>query len=149
MKENFCTTVGVIGGFFAAILGGWDSALATLIIFMAIDFTTGLIAAALGKSKHSNSGRLSSKAGWFGLAKKFCILLMIVVAVRVDILLGITYVRDASCIAFCVNELLSIIENTSLMGVKYPAVLQNAIEVLQKKAGEIEEEITSEKKENK
>ncbi|MCM1508770.1 MAG: phage holin family protein [Ruminococcus flavefaciens] len=39
-------------------------------------------------------------------------------------------------------------ENTSLMGVKYPAVLQNAIEVLQKKAGEIEEEITSEKKEN-
>ena len=43
MKENICTAAGVIGGFFAALLGGWDSALATLLIFMAIDFTTGLI----------------------------------------------------------------------------------------------------------
>ena len=45
MKENICTAAGVIGGFFAALLGGWDSALATLLIFMAIDFTTGLITA--------------------------------------------------------------------------------------------------------
>lgn len=141
MKENFCTAVGIIGGFFAAILGGWDSALATLIIFMAIDFTTGLIAAALGKSKHSNSGRLSSKAGWVGLAKKFCILLMVVVAVRMDILIGTTYIRDATCIGFCVNELLSIIENTSLMGLPYPDSIKKAIEVLQKKAGHLDNEI--------
>ena len=45
MKENICTAAGVIGGFFSALLGGWDSALATLLIFMAIDFTTGLITA--------------------------------------------------------------------------------------------------------
>lgn len=88
MKENICTAAGVFGGFFAAMLGGWDSALATLIIFMAIDFTTGLIAASMGKSKHSKTGKLSSKAGWVGLAKKFCILLMVVVAVRMDILNG-------------------------------------------------------------
>ena len=71
MKENICTAAGVVGGFIAAMLGGWDSALATLIIFMAIDFTTGLIAASMGKSKHSKTGKLSSKAGWVGLAKKF------------------------------------------------------------------------------
>ena len=70
MKENICTAAGVIGGFFAALLGGWDSALATLLIFMAIDFTTGLITASMGRSKHSKTGRLSSKAGWVGLAKK-------------------------------------------------------------------------------
>ena len=70
MKENICTAAGVIGGFFAALLGGWDSAMITLIIFMAIDFTTGLIAASMGRSKHSKTGRLSSKAGWVGLAKK-------------------------------------------------------------------------------
>ena len=52
MKENICTAAGVIGGFFAALLGGWDSALITLVLFMAIDFTTGLIAASMGKSKH-------------------------------------------------------------------------------------------------
>ena len=59
MKENICTAAGVIGGFFAALLGGWDSAMITLIIFMAIDFTTGLIAASMGRSKHSKTGRLS------------------------------------------------------------------------------------------
>lgn len=63
MKENICTAAGVIGGFFAALLGGWDSALITLVLFMAIDFTTGLIAASMGKSKHNKTGKLSSKAG--------------------------------------------------------------------------------------
>lgn len=56
MKENICTVIGVFGGFIAAVLGGWDSAMVTLVIFMAIDFATGLIAAAMGKSKHSKTG---------------------------------------------------------------------------------------------
>ena len=105
MKENICTIVGVLGGFVAMLLGGWDTALIILVIFMAVDFITGIIGAALGKSKHSWTGKLSSKAGWYGLAKKFCTLI-IVVAVRVDILIGTTYVRDATCIGFCLNELL-------------------------------------------
>ena len=142
MKDEISTIAGLIGGFIATLLGGWDSALITLVIFMAIDFTTGLIAAALGKSKHSWTGRLSSKAGWYGLAKKFCTLLIIVVAVRIDILIGTTYVRDATCIGFCVNELLSIVENTSLMGVPYPDAIKKAIDVLQKKAGKMNEDAT-------
>ena len=140
MKDEISTIAGIVGGFIATLLGGWDSALITLVIFMAIDFTTGLIAAALGKSKHSWTGRLSSKAGWYGLAKKFCTLLIIVVAVRIDILIGTTYVRDATCIGFCVNELLSIVENTSLMGVPYPDAIKKAIDVLQKKAGKMNED---------
>ena len=142
MKEQISTIAGIVGGFIAMLLGGWDSAMITLVIFMAIDFTTGMIAAALGKSKHSWTGRLSSKAGWYGLAKKFCTLLIIVAAVRIDILIGTTYVRDATCIGFCVNELLSIIENTSLMGVPYPDAIKKAIDVLQKKAGKMNEDAT-------
>ena len=140
MKDEISTIAGLIGGFIATLLGGWDSALITLVTFMAIDFTTGLIAAALGKSKHSWTGRLSSKASWYGLAKKFCTLLIIVVAVRIDILIGTTYVRDATCIGFCVNELLSIVENTSLMGVPYPDAIKKASDVLQKKAGKMNED---------
>ena len=94
-----------------------------------------------GKEEHSKTGRLSSKAGWIGLAKKFCILLMVVVAVRMDIMIGTTYIRDATCIGFCVNELLSIIENTSLMGIPYPPAIKKAIEVLQKRASHIDDEI--------
>ena len=126
MKEWICTIAGLAGGFIAAIFGGWDSALVTLLIFMGADFLTGLVTAAMGKSK-------------IGLMKKFCVLLMIVVTVRIDILLGTTYVRDAVCIAFCVNELLSILENTSLMGIPYPPALKNAIDVLQEKAGRMQE----------
>ena len=140
MKENICTAAGVIGGFFAALLGGWDSALITLVLFMAIDFTTGLIAASMGKSKHSESGTLNSTAGWVGLAKKFCILLMVVVGVRIDILIGTNYIRDAVCISFCLNELLSIVENTSLMGIPFPPAFKKAIDVLQTKVGRTEDE---------
>ena len=116
MKDTICVAVGLTGGFFTAIFGGWDSALMTLVIFMAIDFFTGIITAMMKKSKHTESGGLSSKAGWFGLAKKVCTLMLIVVAVRMDILLNTNYIRDAVCISFCLNELLSIVENTSLMG---------------------------------
>ena len=88
MKEWLCTIAGIVGGFIATLFGGWDSALATLVVFMGIDFATGLVTAIMGKSKHSKSGALNSKAGWIGLAKKFCILLMVVVGVRIDILIG-------------------------------------------------------------
>lgn len=115
MKDTICLIAGIVGGFIATLLGGWDSALATLVVFMGIDFVTGIVTAAMGKSKHSESGTLNSTAGWVGLAKKFCILLMVVVGVRIDILIGTNYIRDAVCISFCLNELLSIIENTTLI----------------------------------
>lgn len=141
MKENICTAIGVVGGFFAALVNGWDSALITLVVFMGVDFVTGFVSATIGKSKHSEMGKLSSKAGWVGLAKKFCVVLMVVVAVRVDILLGTTYIRDATAIGFRVNELLSIIENTSLMGIPYPPAIKKAVDVLQKKAGRADDEV--------
>ena len=148
MKELICTIAGVVGGFLSSLFGGWDSALVTLLIFMGIDFATGFITAAMGRSKHSKNGGLSSKAGWFGIAKKVCTLLLIVVAVRIDILIGTNYIRDAVCISFCLNELLSIVENTSLMGIPYPAVIKKAIDVLQTKVGRTEETITKDLEED-
>jgi toxin secretion/phage lysis holin len=146
MKDTICVAVGLAGGFFTAIFGGWDSALVTLVVFMAIDFFTGIITAIMKKSKHTESGGLSSKAGWFGLAKKVCTLMLIVVAVRMDILLNTNYIRDAVCISFCLNELLSIVENTSLMGIPYPPAIKKAIDVLQTKIGRTEETTDKEDK---
>ena len=148
MKEFICTIAGVVGGFLSSLFGGWDSALITLLIFMGIDLATGFITAAMGRSKHSKNGGLSSKAGWFGIAKKVCTLLLIVVAVRIDILIGTNYIRDAVCISFCLNELLSIVENTSLMGIPYPAVIKKAIDVLQTKVGRTEETINKDLEED-
>ena len=70
--------------------------------------------------------------------------MLIAVAVRMDIMLGTTYIRDAVCISFCLNELLSIVENTSLIGIPYPPAIKKAIDVLQTKVGRIEEETTNE-----
>ena len=53
MKETICTISGIVGSFIAGLFGGWDTALATLLIFMAVDYVTGLIVAAAGKSPNS------------------------------------------------------------------------------------------------
>ena len=133
MKETICTVVGVVGSFIAGLFGGWDTSLVTLLLFMGIDYITGLAVAACGKSPKSDTGRLSSKIGWRGLAKKCVSLLLVLVAVRLDITFGTSYIRDAVCIAFTVNELISITENAGLLGVPLPTVITKAIELLQSK----------------
>lgn len=133
MKEIICTIAGVVGSFIAWLFGGWDTSLVTLLLFMGIDYITGLAVAACGKSPKSDTGRLSSKIGWRGIAKKCVSLLLVLVAVRLDITLGTSYIRDAVCIAFVANELLSITENAGLLGVPLPTVITKAIELLQSK----------------
>ncbi len=137
MKQSILTVIGATGAFIANLLGGWDAGLITLVIFMAVDYFTGLIIAGIfHKSKKTENGALSSKAGLQGIAKKIMMLLMVLVAVRIDIMTGTDYVRDAVIIALCGNELISLIENAGLMGVPIPRKLKEAIEVLSRKGEE-------------
>lgn len=135
MKETICTSTGIIGAAIAAAFGGWSSALSTLIICMAIDYVSGLIVAGVfHASEKTDSGTLESRAGWKGLCRKGMSLLCVLIACRIDLLTGGTnYFRDAVCIGFIVNELISIVENAGLMGVQLPDTLQKMIDVLQKK----------------
>lgn len=136
MKSAILGAIGAIGSGIACIFGGWDSSIATLLIFMLIDYISGLVVAGVfHKSTKTASGTLSSKTCWQGLAKKCMTLVFVIVGNRLDIMLGSTYVRDAICIAFVVNELISIIENAKLMGIKIPAVLDKAIDLLNGKTG--------------
>lgn len=131
MKPFILSIFGVVGSFIAGLFGGWDASIITLLIFMLVDFISGLIVAGIfHKSKKSESGALESRAGWKGLIKKGMTLLIIVVANRLDIQLGTTYIRDAVCIAFMINELISIVENAGLMGLPIPDIIKNAIELL-------------------
>ena len=137
MKEGICTIIGVIGGAIASLFGGWDAALITLVIFMGIDYITGLVVAGVfHNSRKTESGALESRAGFKGLCRKGVILLIVLVACRLDMLINSNFVRDAVVIAFCANEALSIIENAGLMGVPIPSVLVKAIEVLRRKGEE-------------
>ena len=133
-KQMICTAIGAVGSFIASIFGGWDTALATLLIFMAVDYITGLLVAGVfHASPKSENGALESKAGFKGLIRKGLVLVVILVACRMDMLLGVNYIRDAACIAFIVNELISMVENFGLMGVPFPEPIKEALELLQKK----------------
>ena len=134
MKQTVCTAVGIVGGSIASLLGGWNEATAALVICMAIDYATGLIVAGVfHASPKSPGGGLESHAGWKGLARKVVTLLIVVMAHEMDVLLGISYVRDAVVIGFCANEVISIMENAGLMGLPIPGILTDAIDQLRKK----------------
>ena len=127
--------IGAVGALFTSLFGGWDAGLATLIIFMIIDYISGLVVAGVFKaSDKSKSGALESRAGWKGLCRKGMTLLFVLIAYRLDLLIGTDYIRDAVIIGFCVNELLSIVENAGLMGIPLPAIIVRAIDVLKNKA---------------
>ena len=140
MKNGLCTVIGTVGGFIASLFGGWDTALATLLIFMAVDYATGLIVAGVfHKSQKTASGALESRAGWKGLCRKGTSLLVVLVAYRLDLVIGSNFVKDATIIAFIANETISIIENAGLMGAPIPAVIVKAIDVLKQKADDSQE----------
>lgn len=127
--------IGLIGGMITTFLGGWSAGMTTLLIFMVIDYVSGIVVAAVFKnSKKTESGALESKAGWRGLCKKCMTLLFVIIAYRLDLLLNSDYIRDAVVIGFCVNELISIIENAGLMGIPLPKVIVRALDVLRERA---------------
>lgn len=132
-----CSVLGAIGAWIASMLGGWDNAVISLIVFMAIDFAMGLVCAIVfGKSDKSKNGGLSSIACWKGIAKKIGTLALVVVAHRLDTLIGTEYVRNAVIFAFCTAEVVSICETAALMEI-LPSGVQNiltkALDILKSK----------------
>ena len=137
MKDWFCIAVGALGSAIASLYGGWDAALQTLIIFMGVDYVTGLIVAGVfHASPKSRTGALESRAGWKGLIRKGETLLIVLVACRLDAVMATSFVRDAVIIGFIANEVISIIENAGLMGLPIPAALTKAVDILKQRSEE-------------
>lgn len=130
-KNILAIFIGIVGATITTLFGGWSVGLTTLVIFMAVDYISGLLVAGVFKSSpKSKSGALSSKVGYKGLCKKGMSLLIVLIAYRLDLLVGTNYIRDAVVIGFCVNELISIVENAGLMGIPLPPILIKTIDVL-------------------
>lgn len=135
MRETICTVLGAMGGILAAMFNGRNAMLTTLILFMSMDYVTGLMVSGIfRRSPKTETGGLQSKIGWKGLVKKVVILLLVMAAACIDLILDTTYIRNAVCIGFACNELISILENAGLMGIPLPAALKNAVDLLQKKS---------------
>ena len=129
MEKYFNGVVALVATFFTYIFGGWDAALSILIIFMVLDYLTGVIYAYTVKS-------LNSEVGFKGLIKKCMILVVLIIGVMLDRMLGNgTWVfRTLVCYFYIANEGVSLLENISNLGVPIPNKIRNALEQLNKDA---------------
>jgi len=123
MKDTLMTTLTTIGtAITTTLLGGWDRALEILLIFIALDYLTGIGAAMKTKA-------LKSSIGFEGLMKKATIFLVVILAAQLDRITGNAagVFRTATAFFFISNEGLSILENVGEMGVKLPAFIAGAL----------------------
>lgn len=133
MEKIFNSTVAVVATFFTYLFGGWDVAIGILIVFMCLDYATGVIVA-------YQNNLLDSEVGFKGLVKKFMILVILIVAVMLDRLMntGTWVFRTLVCYFYIANEGISLLENVSNLGVKIPDKLKDALVQLNKDESEEE-----------
>lgn len=135
-KNTVIAVFGVVGSAIATAFGGLSVGIQVLLIFITLDYISGLVVAGVfKKSGKTEKGALESRAGWKGLVKKVFTLALVLVAYQMDRLMigGGTFVSDAVILFFIVNEGLSILENIGIMGVPLPPKLTNALEMLKGK----------------
>lgn len=132
MKEK--SILAIIIGVWSYLFGGWDEILTILATFMFLDYLTGVYSGWYLK-------QLNSKRGFKGVMKKVLYLCVVVLADKVDFLLGANkFLRNIIIYFLIANEGLSVLENLAAVGVKLPNVLFIALEQLQSKSNETKKE---------
>jgi toxin secretion/phage lysis holin len=124
-----CSVTAALGSVITFAFGMWEESLTLLLVAMAIDYITGVTAAIKRKKG------LNSLAGTWGLARKGIMLLVILLAHRIDLLLGFesNIAMSGAIYFYLANEFISILENIGRIGVPLPVWLRELIEVLNKK----------------
>ena len=129
MENTFRLILTIGGGAMGLLFGDGNVILGVLLGFVVADYLTGLLAG-------GSTVGLSSKVGFKGIAKKLIIFTLVAVAHGVDIVLGSNNMfRDAAIFFYIANEVVSILENASRMGVLVPPKFQEALKLILKKAG--------------
>ena len=111
-----------IGGWLGYMLGGMDGLLIALVVFIAIDYLTGIMCAIIDK-------KLSSAIGFRGIFKKMLILMLVAVANIIDVhVVGTgSALRGATVCFYLSNEGLSILENAVHLGLPVPEKLKDVL----------------------
>jgi len=122
--------VAALGGWLGWILGGLDGFLYALIAFVVIDYITGVMCAVVEK-------KLSSEVGFHGIFKKILIFCMVAVGHTIDThLLGSgSALRTAVIFFYIANEGISLLENTTRLGLPVPDKLKEVLANLNGKSG--------------
>lgn len=117
------TSVGTAIGYF---LGGFDIMMITLLVFIMIDYITGVMCAIINK-------KLSSKIGYKGIFKKMLIIILIGLVNLLGKSINIDGLRYVAISFYVANEGLSIIENASIIGVPIPQKIKDILKQLRNK----------------
>ena len=130
--DKIVKALAAVAGAIAGLFGQWNTMLTILVVVMAIDYISGVLVAACGKSPKTEAGGLSSKVGFIGIAKKGFIMLLVLLATMLDRAIGNeTMVFQTSLVFYYIaNEGLSVLENAALMGMPFPEKLKKALETL-------------------
>ena len=135
--DKIVKALAAVAGAIAGLFGPWNTMLTILVVVMAIDYISGWIVAACGRSPKTEGGGLSSKVGFVGIAKKAFIMLLILMVTVLDRAIGSATVFQSSLVLYYIaNEGLSILENAALMGVRFPEKLKRALETMREKEEE-------------
>lgn len=124
--NNIKFTVALALGTITTLLGGWDMMMKVLVLFVVLDYASGLLAAFMGKG-------LNSKVGFNGICKKILLFIPIMVAYALDMVLNTGVLRSLAIWFYIANEGLSILENLGKAGIRVPKPLMDALEQLRKK----------------
>ena len=123
-----------LGAYLGYLVGGWDTALGIMFIFMGVDYVTGVLGAFRGRSDKTAGGGFSSREAFLGITRKMIMLLIVMLSVALDRLLSTQGVCRIAAIGFYVaNEGMSIVENAALLGVPFPKALLRVLESLREK----------------
>ena len=142
MKELWNTMqiiLAAVGGWLGYFLGGCDGLVYALILFVAADYVTGVMCAAVDK-------RLSSEIGFKGICKKVLIFVLVGLANILDVqIIGTGSVLRTAVIFFYIsNEGVSLLENASHLGLPVPEKLKDILQQLHNRAEEVDENDESE-----
>ncbi|WP_251389801.1 phage holin family protein [Mediterraneibacter agrestimuris] len=120
-----------LGGAVGAVMGGFDGFLYALIVFVVVDYLTGVMVAVLKKE-------LSSEVGFHGIFKKVVIFALVAVGHIVDthVIQNGSVIRTAVIFFYLSNEGISILENASVIGLPVPQKLKDVLEQLKDGKGE-------------
>lgn len=132
MKE-FWNTIQIIftgiGGWLGYFLGGCDGLLYALVVFVVVDYITGVMCAI-------NDKKLSSAVGFKGICRKVLIFLLVGIANVLDVqVIGTGSVLRTAVIFFYIsNEGISLLENAGHLGLPIPEKIKVVLEQLHDRA---------------
>lgn len=105
------------------LIGGYDTMMVSLLIFMIVDYISGIMCAIANKE-------LSSEVGFKGIFKKFMIILLVGITNLLGVSTGIEGLRYIVISFYLTNEGISIIENASILGLPVPQKIKDVLEQL-------------------